>query len=349
MKTLLKAPEELDVPEEIQIAAIEGRLTFFIGNGISRLYNIPSWDELANKMLRSLVSEKKIDFNKYDILLKHSTKTKISIADHYFKKAIEENNPKLAYEGLLMKDVPERGTEDYPPSYSLLAKFGCRFLTTNYDPLFSNELKYQWSESRAIKTSVVSKDEKEKSHVAHNKPKDVQVYNSIDEFEKSGMLNGNFLVHIHGSISDEKSLIVSTLDYLNLYGDKAKVDKIKLLLKDQTVVFFGYGLEELEILDIIVRSTRDNQTENANKYFMLLPLLTHEYEIYELLKIYYEEQLGIKLLPYSRDKKDFHSIEDIIDNWAKELSDLVKEPKFDDKLSVLESLLNEYQEAPDEK
>ncbi len=347
-KNRLNKPEEVSVPDEVQIAAIDGRLTFFIGNGVSRLYDIPSWDDLANRMLKQLVDLGKIDYNKYDLLLKHPTKTKISIADHFFKENLGlEKSLDLNYKTILMKNVD---SQKYP-AYSLLTKFGCRFLTTNYDSLFSDALKYNMTQGRPIKVSQINDDEAIKSNVNHESKNKIRICNSLDEFKKSDLLNKNILVHLHGSISDERTLVASTLGYLKLYGDSEKVDKLKLLLKNQTVVFIGYGLEELELLDLIVRSSREtNYNESEKKrFFLLLPMLTHEYEIYDLLKIYYENQLGIKLLPYSRDKLDYRSVVEIIENWAKELSDLVNAPNHADKMVLLDNLLSEYREAQIEK
>ena len=51
-------PDKLEIPEAIKIAATKnGSVTFFIGNGVSQLFGVPSWDELANKMLRMLAEK----------------------------------------------------------------------------------------------------------------------------------------------------------------------------------------------------------------------------------------------------------------------------------------------------
>ena len=86
MKTQLLQPDTLPLHPDIRDAATMGELTFFIGNGVSRLYGVPSWDELANKMLRKLAEHKKINHNELEILLRMPTKVKISIADSHFKK-----------------------------------------------------------------------------------------------------------------------------------------------------------------------------------------------------------------------------------------------------------------------
>ncbi|MCY4643565.1 MAG: hypothetical protein OXB88_03015, partial [Bacteriovoracales bacterium] len=101
----LQDPSEIEVPEDIKIAAVWGRLTFFIGNGLSRLDGVPSWDELPDEMLKALLDNEKIKYSEYHALLEYPTKIKISIADSYFKKY-----PEMTYKKILMEKVPELKT-----------------------------------------------------------------------------------------------------------------------------------------------------------------------------------------------------------------------------------------------
>lgn len=81
----LPPPEQVSINQEMKTAAGLGKLAFFVGNGISRLYSIPSWDELSNRMLKALAQNNIVDHNKVELLSKQSLKARISIADHYFK------------------------------------------------------------------------------------------------------------------------------------------------------------------------------------------------------------------------------------------------------------------------
>lgn len=348
-KTKLNKPEDVPIPPEVREAAIWGRLTFFIGNGVSRLYGVPSWDELANLMLKNLVDVEKIDYNKYDLLLKQSTKTKISIADHFFKQDHKEGNPlKLSYKTLLHN---ENVNPNKFPAYDLLAKIGCRFLTTNYDSLFSDALRGK-HEARVIQISSIDEKVVEiKPDISYDVKEMPRICESLDEFTEIDLTSKNVLIHLHGSISKIESIVASSLDYIKLYGNSEKIDKLKQILDGQTVVFVGYGLEELELLELIVRSSNESEKNGSSsrKFFNLLPLLTHEHEVFELLKIYYEDQLGITLLPYSRDNEDYRAIIKVIDSWSSKLSEEVKPPGHGDKIKVLDNLLLKYKEASNEK
>src|SRR5665213_4616180 len=148
----IKSPKEVEIPEDVKTAALQGRLTFFIGNGVSRLYGLPSWDELANKMLYLLAKREVIDHDTAALLLNKSTKTKISIADHYFKQNIEtKKHPDLSYSSVLLEgitDEKKRGN----PIYPLLAKCRVKFITTNYDLFLAEALEGQKLDGEPIKS-----------------------------------------------------------------------------------------------------------------------------------------------------------------------------------------------------
>ena len=62
-----------------------GTLTFFIGNGLSRINGLPSWDEFANKIINELFIRKIINFNEKSLYEELPLKDRISEADHMFK------------------------------------------------------------------------------------------------------------------------------------------------------------------------------------------------------------------------------------------------------------------------
>src|SRR4051794_107128 len=85
----LPNPEDLQIPVAVRTAAKLGRLAFFVGNGISRLYGLPSWDELSDRMLSRLAVRGLISHAQVELLRRQSLKTRISIADSYFKENLK--------------------------------------------------------------------------------------------------------------------------------------------------------------------------------------------------------------------------------------------------------------------
>ena len=50
-------PQQVDIPPEIEQAALSGNLVIFVGAGVSKLAGAPSWDEFATKTLEDLAKK----------------------------------------------------------------------------------------------------------------------------------------------------------------------------------------------------------------------------------------------------------------------------------------------------
>ena len=81
-----------DLPDELYQAGLNGELILFIGAGVSRLVNLPSWGGLALKVLSKLREEGAINYSELEQLSKLDPKRQLSIADqkicncHFFSK-----------------------------------------------------------------------------------------------------------------------------------------------------------------------------------------------------------------------------------------------------------------------
>ena len=110
------------VPPEVREAANRGKLIFFVGSGVSQRLKLPSWDELANRVLEQLASLDSVDFDYNDIqaLKSLDPRQRLSIA--------EILNKDLDY-----KDYFKSPKEVESEIFNTLNKIGCTFVTTNYD------------------------------------------------------------------------------------------------------------------------------------------------------------------------------------------------------------------------
>jgi flagellin-specific chaperone FliS len=346
----LYQPKDLPIPEDVRAAAKMGRLAFFIGAGVSRLYGLPSWEELANKMLIRLAECRKLNHSLVDLLLKYPTKVKISIADHYFKenrKAADENrHQNLTYYSVLMDGISREEIHKKIPIYTSIAKCNVKLITTNYDSLLSDVLSGVTSSDSVIAEGQIETAKTSELPIAgKNKTFDYKIFKSLDELEESSLTKNNILVHLHGSLSNEGTLIASTQSYLKFYGNKSNQDRLNLLFKKQTIVFFGYGLEELEILDLLLKSSSsESDSQDSPRFFLVLSLLSHEMEILKHLQIYYD-QLGVKLLAFSRDAKGYHALTDVLEEWTKTLIPIVEPPSQADHSFVMEQLRKQFNEV----
>jgi hypothetical protein len=336
--TTLPEPEDRQIPDRVKNAARVGKLAFFVGNGISRLYGVPSWDELTSKMLNALADHGIIDHNKVALLSRYSLKTRVSIADHYFK------NSGIASKGVTYSNMLQAELDNKVTAYASLAKCGVKFITTNYDNLLYQSLEGQ-SKSEIVQDFKIETNNQQESakNIDNKTPSNVvHFFGDPDQFDRTKLLQNKVIFHLHGSINDEKTIVSSTTDYLRLYATESVRSFLNWFFDNNVVVFLGYSLEELELLDLILRSGGQGSSGKPRSLYLLLPLLSHEAEILEQLQIYYM-QLGITILPFSRDKKDYGSYADLLERWSGELSRIAKEPMKVESLELLDHLMSEIE------
>src|SRR5437870_5963065 len=112
-----------NVPPEIENAAESGELVVFVGAGISRLINCPSWHDFANQVLEQLAPSG-IDY--YDLSQIRSIsdpKRRLSLAQIVAGKKKIEIDYSTIFKVKLEKDNV----------YAYLNSFNSSFVTTNYD------------------------------------------------------------------------------------------------------------------------------------------------------------------------------------------------------------------------
>ena len=104
--------------------------------------------------------------------------------------------------------------------------------------------------------------------------------------------------------NDEENLVLTFLD--NLFN------------REKTVLFVGYGLEELEILEYVILKARRTPGANRSeaKHYLLQGFFSHEYELMRNLKRYYLSECGIHLLPFKRDQNDRDQLLNVLDKYA---------------------------------
>jgi hypothetical protein len=74
----------------------------------------------------------------------------------------------------------------------------------------------------------------------------------------------NTVIHLHGSLREPETMIMTTSDYISRYAaynrssndpqtENPVLTFLSFLFQHRTVLFIGYGLEELEILEYVLR------------------------------------------------------------------------------------------------
>ncbi len=297
------------IPETLRLASIQRKLIPFIGAGVSQLGGCPNWNQFADATLKFFVDKGKLSHAQLEQISPLSSRVKLSVA----RELEKQHDLYIEYKELLKPSKETKGDE----IYSSLSKLATTFVTTNYDEWLDKTppKSFQTNESLSMAEPLNT------SRQPFYKRKDISVEN-LDV--------PNAVFHIHGSIRDRDSMVLTTVDYLNRYSSHRINGKenhenpfltfLQTLFQLKNVLFIGYGLNELEVLEYIVQKglERIPKSPEAPRHYVLQGFFTHQLELARSLESYFQ-QFGIGLLPFSRDEHDWDQLTEVINYLAKEL------------------------------
>jgi hypothetical protein len=301
------------IPSGLHEAAQRGVLIPFVGAGVSVLAGCPTWGELADGALRACIDANKFTYGQLAQIKHLSPRVKLSIA-----RGLEaENGLTLNYAKLI---DPKGGYEKHDTGnriYRSLGKLGTTFVTTNYDSWLDTEIP-DVQPPVAIPTA-----EQDTTATA---PSMRNAIFDVNEFTPANLNQPKSVFHLHGSLSDPAGMVMTTRDYITRYAnDRVENDAqrenrtltfLSHLFQSKTVLFVGYGLEDLEILEYVIQKARMlSPGEEEARHFMLQGYFSHEYELMRSLTQYYK-QCDIQLLPFQRDQKDWSQLIEVVEEFA---------------------------------
>lgn len=243
------------LPPEIKAAVDRNELVVFIGAGVSKIIGCKSWSELADELLDACFSEGCINHKeKQRLLAENNLKKKISICQYI----LDKQQPPLFLDKVKNSLEPSKTKSETFSIYEELHKLRAIYVTTNVDTYF-DDLYF----------------------------KDLIKY--LPEDFAAEKISRENLYHLHGTVRDLNSLILTVRSYLSLYTDKRVKSFLTKLFDDYTVLFVGYGMDEFEILEFLFEKA---DTKKEKKHFILLPMLRGEENILAFEESYYGD-LGI--------------------------------------------------------
>lgn len=283
------------VPGRILTAAKRGKLVVFIGAGVSCIAGSPDWDGFANGMLKKEAekgNDHVLSFAELDQIKQLNPKIKLFIARNTgnlspddYREILEPN--KLSH---------RMGINVYQNLHAI----SNQIITTNYDSWLDEPLP-------ALEEGI--EDE------ARYEPKTKKVFFKGEAISPSVLHEEAYVVHLHGSLIDPENMIMTTADYIKHYKreDKNPVPEfLEELFRERVVLFIGYGLNELEILEYVLSKKGDYE----HNHFMLQGFYSHQRGLNKHLSEYYLNECGVELIPYNMDTKGYESLSDVLDDWA---------------------------------
>lgn len=312
------------VPEEIIEAAKAGRLVVFVGAGVSRLAGSPSWKELALSWLEHLYSHNAIDYYEKEKLQLFDARRLLTLCEIIQQEIPETPKPEMK---ILIQGSAKPAI--WRPIYKALYAFKAIFVTTNYDEFLDEA-------ATAVPPAPNPSEPKESESTTVEITEQKSFYLGSDLLE-SKLDIGNVL-HIHGSLKDPQSMIVTITDYLHHYatGSDAQQFLVKLFKSSYRVLFIGYGLDELEILEFLVRGAAPGKDEL--QHFMLYRYFEEEERLLEHQRRYYKE-LGVKLIPYSVSKGGNERLGDILQSWSEQIGPISQPMDFLERRKLLDEVI----------
>lgn len=322
-------PNELNYrPDQIlKDAAKHGELVVFVGAGASMLCGSPDWRGFATQVVDQLQRAGGLSFLEAEQLrgLGDSRRT-LSIAMALAK----EKGIAINFDSILHPAKPAAiGSE----LYELLSSLRPVFVTTNYDKWLDD------AGPEELSTEVKVGGEEEPTRRPSRRPK----YYLREHLSSALLAERGAVVHFHGSYTDPSSMVVSLKDYIEHYADQRVQAFLSAMFKNHTVLFVGYGLAELEVLDQIIRSNESLRTGPTQpRHFLLYAYRSTESVQTQFIEHFFRDQCGVYVVPYCIDEKGYQEVVEVFRGWNSELD--VRDPTTLD----LQSHLDRYITSPNE-
>lgn len=303
----------------IKDAAKHGELVVFVGAGASMLCGSPDWRGFASQIVGALEKGGVLSFLEAEQLraLGDSRRT-LSIAMALAK----EMGIAIDFDSILHPTKPAAiGSE----LYKLLSSLRPVFVTTNYD---------KWLDDPGpedLSAEVKMGGEAEPATGPSRRSK----YYLREHLSSALLAERGAVIHLHGSYTDPSSMVVSLKDYIKHYADPRVQAFLSAMFKNHTVLFVGYGLAELEVLDHIIRSNESLRTGTAEpRHFLLYAYRSTASVQTRLIENFFRDQCGVCVVPYCIDAKGYQEVVEVFKDWNSGLD--VRDPTTLDLQSHLD-------------
>ena len=274
----------------------EENLIVFIGAGVSRIGGSLLWKDLAKYLISDLLRKAWIDRSEARVLIQwadNNPRKSISIC---FKKC--DTDDKKAY---LLGKIQEYSTcknlESVRNIYNLLLSLEAKaYITTNVGKELIEFLP------SLTRTRIYNCTNQEQLKL-------------VDQ-DSTVLSNGN-IFYLHGNVDNLAETIFCIDKYITHYDRQSILTAFlkRIFSPQHTVLFVGYSLSELEILEHLIRkSESDAQLQTIRRNFVLVPVKRKEHLEEQLNEDYYH-YFDLKVQPYDVGQgrpEDYKRLENVI-------------------------------------
>ncbi len=218
------------------------RVIPFVGSGISKSVGLPLWLELFKKARENLADKHKGYFD-----LEYESKNVDRIIDVIKRAHPLINNDKDLKKELIVPAVNKHIKNEVLLNSIItdILKLDAEYIiTTNYDDLLE-------------KTSLLLCSGYEESRDISS----FQGFESLDETQ--------YIFHIHGTIKNYDSIVVTNEDYNNLYDSEEKKRILSGLINKHSMLFLGFSMDDTYFSDEFGKICESNKGYCTNYYVMV--------------------------------------------------------------------------------
>jgi len=273
--TISKQP---DIPSELLGAIDSENLSIFTGAGVSRVLGCWSWKQLSIELVEKCYEKGRINYRQREILSDYDDyKRVITICRNVLAEGgFEEDFFQTIVEGCKGDDEKVKNIRIYDE----LNHIPALFITTNFDEHFDEKFHPD---------RIVLKE----------------------EGFRYDLISPEKLYHIHGSVRDYSTLVLTVPDYLERYNSDDFRQFLRTVFSERAVLFIGYGMAEFELLDFLIGKY---DVGNKKARFILHPYFRGYEDIVRFDQFYYRG-LGVRIIPYEYDEKGYTQLYDVIRFW----------------------------------
>lgn len=316
---------EYPIPQAIRDAAKHGELVVFVGAGVSVLCGSPTWEGFANAVIDAIEKPAKLSFLEVEELRAiQDPRRRLSIT----MGLAEDAEVDLDYEKILH---PGPAKEDGLETYRLLSALNPVFITTNYDKWFDN-----------APPPALSGDSGAPSEPVAFRQRKLVV--GPDQFSADLLFDRGAVFHLHGRCTEPRSMVISLRQYISHYSDPRVIAFLQEVFSKWTVLFVGYGLAELEILEYVIRTGASSKAGPRRlPHYILYPCRSSEAVQTRLIESYFEKQCNVGVVKYVIDDNGWSELRNVLREWLPQID--VRDASTIEKQAYLDRQIEEEDSA----